>query len=184
MAIIRIDEHLLLRNYEIEDADRLFEAVDNSRQHLGPWLNWVAKTKKPEDSLEFIQQSKHQLHAQEGVALGVFYDDKIIGGVSMFEWQHETRNAQIGYWICAEYEGRGIVARSLEAFMAYLFDQIGLYKIEVHYVPANKRSAKVAEKLGFKVEGVLRQRFLRNGVIEDLVITGLLKSEWKNNMHK
>ncbi len=62
-------------------------------------------------------------------------------------------------------------------FIAYLFEKIGLNKIEIHFLPTNKPSAKVAERLGFKVEGIIRQSVMRNGKPEDMVITGLLRSE-------
>ena len=179
MATIQIDEHLLLRNYEIDDFQQLFDAINGSRQHLGAWLNWVGKTTRAEHSLEFIQESHRKLLDQELLALGIFYDGVIIGGVGMHDWSHDTRRAQIGYWISKEYEGRGIITRSLRAFITYLFGQIGLNKIEIHYVTANKRSAKVAERLGFRVEGVIRQSTIRNGMPDDLVVTGLLKSEWE-----
>ncbi len=130
--------------------------------------------------MEFIQQSQHQLHVQEALALGVFYDDIIIGGIGMHDWSHDTGRAQIGYWICKEYEGKGIIMRSLEGFIEYLFTITGLNKIEIHYVPANIRSAEVARKLGFRIEGIIRQSTIRNGMPEDIVVTGLLKSEWKN----
>jgi len=71
------------------------------------------------------------------------------------------------------------VTRSLEHFIEYLFVITGLNKIEIHYVPANKRSAEVAKRLGFRLEGVIRQSTMRNGMPEDTVVTGLLKNEWK-----
>lgn len=45
-------------------------------------------------------------------------------------------------------------------------------------MPGNKRSSALAERLGFKIEGVIRQSYFMNGRLEDLVITGLLKTEW------
>ncbi len=180
MATIRIDEHLLLRTYEIDDFQQLFDAINNSRQHLGPWLGWVARTTRAEHSFEFIQQAQQKVHAQEALSLGIFHEDVIIGGVGMHDWAHDTRRAQIGYWLCKDYEGQGIVTRALEAFIGYLFGQIGLNKIEIHYVTANKRSAKVAERLGFRLEGIIRQSTLRNGMPDDLAITGLLRNEWEN----
>jgi ribosomal-protein-serine acetyltransferase len=181
LATIQIDNHLLLRNYEIDDFQQLFDAINNSRSHLNPWLGWVAKTTRAEHSYEFIQLSQERLHAQEALTLGVFYNGEIIGGVGMHDWDHATRRAQIGYWICKGYEGQGIVTRSLRGFIGYLFGQVGLHKIEIHYVTANKRSAKVAEGLGFTLEGVIRQSTMRNGMIEDIAITGLLRQEWEKD---
>jgi len=179
MVSIHVNENIQLRSYTAKDAQPLFDAVSYSRQHLHPWLDWVDKTTKPEHSLQFIQQSIHQLNTQEGLTLGIFYDEKIIGGIGMHQWEHNLKRAQVGYWITKEYEGKGIMSVCLEKFADFLFYKTGLNKLEIHFVPANKRSAKLAERLGFKVEGVIRQGFIRNGMPEDLVITGLLKSEWQ-----
>ena len=181
MATINIDKHLLLRTYTTNDHTALFEAIDNSRQHLNPWLNWVAGTTRPEHSLEFIENAANQLREQKALALGIFYNGQVIGGIGMQEWSHNTKRAQIGYWICAGYEGRGIINKALTAFITYLFDKAGLNKIEIHYVASNTRSGNVAKKLGFRLEGVIRQAVLRNGTLEDLIITGMLKTEWSNN---
>jgi len=178
LVSITIDDKLRLRTYEVADAEELFEAVNNSRKHLNPWLDWVSKTTKTDHSLQFIRQSLHQQHTQEALALGIFENDKVIGGIGMHAWDQETKRAQIGYWISAEYEGKGIVTKSLLKFIEYLFDKIGLNKIEIHFLQANKRSAKVASKFGFRVEGIIRQSIMRNGMPHDVVIAGLLRDEW------
>lgn len=179
MVSITIDNELLLRTYREEDAAALFDAVNNSRAHLAPWLDWVAKTTKPEHSLQFIKQSLHEQHNQESLAMGIFYNGAIVGGIGMHKWDQPTRRAQIGYWLAKEHEGKGIVTRCAARLADHLFDVIGLNKIELHFVPANKRSAKVAERLGCRIEGIIRQSILRNGMPEDIVVTGLLKSERK-----
>jgi len=166
-----------VRSFEVGDAQELFAAIDGSRRHLNPWLNWVSKTVRPEQSLEFIQRSLQKAHDQEGLDLALVYKGKIVGGIGMHAWEHETRRAQIGYWISAEYEGKGIVAKSLSGFTGFLFEKIGLNKIEIHFVQANTRSARIAARLGFKIEGIIRQSVIRNGMPEDLVVAGLLKVE-------
>ena len=176
MIAIQIDEKILLRSYLPDDAPALFSAVNESRAHLNTWLSWVSKTTKLEHSQQFIEQSLQQ--NKESLALGIFYDHKLVGGIGMHNWDMEIKRAQIGYWISKGFEGQNIVHRSLCQFIRFLFDKTGLNKIEINFVPANKRSAQVANRLGFKVEGVIRQGVLRNGMLEDYVVTGLLKSEW------
>lgn len=177
MVSIIVDEHTRLRTYEAADAEELFTVINLSRRHLHNWLSWVDKTTKPEHTLQFIELAAQRQRNQEALALGIFYDDKIIGGVGMHNWDHDTKRAQVGYWICKEHEGKGIVTKSLLKFTEYLFHKVALNKIEIHFIPANKRSAKVAARLGFKTEGVIRQSTLRNGMPEDMVVTGLLKNE-------
>jgi len=180
MVSIVVDEHILLRTYTLEDASALFNAINASRSHLNPWLHWVGNTTRPEHSHQFIEQSLHQLNMQEALALGIFYDGVIIGGIGMHDWHQSTKRAQAGYWISKEYERKGIVTKCMDCFISFLFEKIGLNKIELHFVPANKRSAKVAERLGFKIEGIIRQSVIHNGMPEDMIVTGLLKGEWSN----
>jgi ribosomal-protein-serine acetyltransferase len=181
MVSIPVADGLLLRSYEPADATELFHAISESRVHLRKWLMWVDQTTKPEYCQQFIAQAQQQMHDQEGMALGIFEGDKIIGGIGMHHWEHVTKKAQIGYWISGQYEGKGIIHKSLSLFIGFLFNNVGLNKIEIHYDPANKRSAAVAKKLGFATEGYLRQSVLRNGRLEDMIVTGLLKSEWQSN---
>jgi len=180
MVSITVDDNIVLRTYTPDDAGELFSVINSNRAHLHPWLPWVDKTTKQEHSLQFIEQSLHELNMQQSLVLGIFYYNRIIGGIGMHDWHQPTKRAQAGYWISKDYEGRGIMTRCMTYFTGYLFDRIGLNKVELQFVPANKRSAKMAERLGFKIEGVIRQSTLRNGMPEDLVVAGLLKSERKN----
>jgi ribosomal-protein-serine acetyltransferase len=178
LAILQIDEHLMLRPYQSTDADLLFAAIDRERKHLGPWLGWVAHTTRPKHSLDFIELCQRQILDQQALPLGIFFKGEIVGGIGMHDWIQDTKCAQVGYWIAKEHEGKGIVARSVTALLDYLFVVVGINKAEIRFVVANNRSAALAHRLGFKTEGILRQSFTRNGMIEDLVVTGMLKSEW------
>jgi len=175
---ILVGDNVLLRSYSAEDAPLLFSAVDQNRAHLRAWLNWVDKTTKPEHSLLFIQQSIQEQNNQEGMALGIFHEQQVIGSIGMHKWDHQTKKANIGYWIAKDYEGKGLLFQCLIRFIDFLFKQLQLNKIEIHFIPTNKRSARVAERLHCKTEGVLRQSTLYNGRLEDIVITGLLRDEW------
>lgn len=179
MVTIPVTEELILRTYEADDAVALFDAIGRNRQHLGPWLDWVSRTTKPEHSLQFIKQSEQDVRHQQALAMGIFYKGQIIGGLGMHQWDHVVKKAQVGYWLSREHQGKGILAQCMQPFLSFLFDKLNLNKVEVHFVAANKRSAKVAERMGCRIEGVLRQGAMRNGVIEDVVIAGLLKNEWK-----
>lgn len=181
MITIKVDEQLSMRTLEAKDAQDLFAVVDKHRQHLRPWLNWVDRNTSVEHTLQFIHLTAQQQESQEGLVLGIVCEGKIIGEVGMHNWNHSLKKAQIGYWLSADHEGKSILYKCLSRFLDFLFDSVGLNKVEVHFVPQNKRSAKVAERLGCKVEGVLRHSYLRNGSLEDLVIAGLLRTEWQTN---
>ena len=179
MVSILIDNDILLRTYQLEDASNLFAAIDLSRKHLRAWLNWVDNTTKPEHTVQFLQQSIQQLNNQEGLALGIFYKQRIIGGIGMHHWDHNLKKAQLGYWISKEFEGKGIIHNCLKRFIDFLFDKVQLNKVEIHFIKQNDRSAHVAQRLGCQTEGIIRESFWHNGKLEDIIITGLLRKEWK-----
>lgn len=178
MISILIDDGLVLRTLQPEDAEELFKTVDASREHLRGWLPWVDSTQKPEHSLQFIQHSRASVQNQQGIALGIIYEGKIAGSMGMHSWDHHLKKAQLGYWVAKEHEGKGIVRRCMEGFISFLFDKVGLNKVEVQFMVSNKRSAAVAERVGFKVEGIIRHSYILNGKYHDLVLAGLLKEEW------
>jgi len=179
MVSILIDDELLLRTYQPDDAAALFNVISGSRAHLRTWLGWVDRTTKPEHSLQFIQQSLQDINTQQSLTLGIFRNREIIGGIGMHNWDQELKRAQIGYWLAKDFEGKGIIIRSARRFLDFLFQKLDLNKIELHFAVRNTRSAAVAQKLGAKTEGIVRAGCLINGIPEDLVITSILRSEWK-----
>src|ERR1043165_7142271 len=178
MTSILIDDDLLLRTYKPEDAPELFRCIDTSREHLRHFLNWVDHTVRVEHSLHFIQTSIAQQAAGEAMALGIFLQQErgLIGGIGMHHWHHDQKRAQIGYWIAKEYSGRGLMTRSAERFVDFLFRKVGLNKVDIHSLPHNGRSLDLADRLGAKFEGRIRQCYVSStGKLEDIVVTGILR---------
>lgn len=180
MITLPVNDEIQLRNFVVEDAQQLFALVNENRAHLRRWFAWVDETRQPKHSLDFIEQSLNWLQAREGFAWAILYNNQIIGSVGMMHWNHQLQRAQVGYWLVKEFEGKGIVNKSLVALLNYIFEQLAMNKVEIHFIPANTRSAAVASRLGAKTEGILRESYLLHGKLEDLVITGILKSEWLN----
>lgn len=179
MVSILVDQDIQLRSFTVEDAPVLFETIETSRSFLRPWMKWVDHTTRVDEVAQFIQGAQSRLHQQEGLELGIFRHQQILGGMGMHNWDHSTKKAQMGYWLRPAVEGEGLAYRCGLRFLQFLFEKPGLNKIEIHFMARNHRSAALAKRLGFQIEGVIRQSYLIHGQLEDIVITGLLKSEWK-----
>jgi ribosomal-protein-serine acetyltransferase len=181
MTSILIDDDLLLRTYKTEDAAELFRCVDTSRAHLRPFLNWVDHTTKAEHSLQFIQMSIAQQAAGEGMALGIFLQQEraLIGGIGLHHWHQDQKRAQIGYWISKDHAGKGLMTRCADRFVDFLFRKLGLNKVEIHSLPHNAPSLAIAHRLGAQMEGRIRQSYMSHGKLEDIVVLGILRTEWE-----
>jgi RimJ/RimL family protein N-acetyltransferase len=67
---------------------------------------------------------------------------------------------------------------ALQALIDYAFGPLGLNRIEADIDPRNSNSARSLERLGFRMEGVLRERWIVAGEVSDTGYYGLLRKEW------
>lgn len=85
----------------------------------------------------------------------------------------------LGYNIDAAHEGRGLMREALQALISFAFDDLNLHRIMANYMPRNRRSAALLERLGFVVEGNAKQYLRINDVWEEHVLTALTNQAWR-----
>jgi RimJ/RimL family protein N-acetyltransferase len=90
-----------------------------------------------------------------------------------------NRNCAIGLDIVAEHRGKGLAAKVYDWLLDYLFNQLNMHAVHLEVIESNARAQHVYEKLGFHVDGRLRERVFRNGKYEDSILMSLLRSEYK-----
>jgi ribosomal-protein-serine acetyltransferase len=171
-----LGEGVEVRVLETDDAPEVFALVDSERSRLREWMPWVDGTTSPEDTREFIEQSRAARHDREG--LGLYVDGRYAGGIGL-RVDVLQRNGEVGYWIGSAWEGRGVVTRACEAIIRLAFDELALHRVSISVAPGNARSRSIPERLGFKEEAVLREagRTDAQGFV-DLVVYGMLADEW------
>ena len=108
-------------------------------------------------------------------------EDKPIGSLGFYKWSPSASyQAEMGYDLDKEYWGKGIMKEAMEAVLDFGFQKMKLNRIEVFIMPRNRRSMRLVRRLGFKKEGVLRQRsFDEFGNFTDDALFSLLSSEWR-----
>lgn len=159
----------------------LLAVINGNREHLRAWLPWVDHMQTEDDIAAYIQQCRQQ-HAQ-GTDLGfvIFYQGLTVGRIGIHFINQHNRSGAIGYWIAKPQEGKGIITRACMALLSHCFLRLGLNRVEIRCGTANTRSAAVPQRLGFTIEGVLRQAEWVNGHFQDLAVYSLLKEEWERN---
>jgi ribosomal-protein-alanine N-acetyltransferase len=105
-------------------------------------------------------------------------DDAVIGTCTLFCLDLAHRRGELGYSLGRAHWGHGLMSEALSALIAFAFDTLGLHRIEADADPRNGRSIRTLERLGFRREGHLRERYHLNGEIQDALIFGLLRREW------
>ncbi len=168
-----------LRLLEERHARILFTAVECERERLRAWLPWVDATHTEEDTLSFIRSVLEQFAENRGFAAGIWTGSRLVGtiGVHRIDWLN--RRVEIGYWLGHEFEGRGIMADACRAVLTHLFDELELHRVEIRCAAGNVRSAALAGRLGFTLDGTLREAHWVNGQFHDLLVFGMLRQDWK-----
>jgi ribosomal-protein-alanine N-acetyltransferase len=103
----------------------------------------------------------------------------MIGDCGYNHFDFDNASAVIGYSLSREFWGRGVMTTCVNEMLRWGFEELDLNRIEATVNVENDRSARVLEKLGFRIEGRLREYRRRRGIFAaDSHIFGLLRREW------
>jgi len=87
-------------------------------------------------------------------------------------------HAELGYWLGVPYWNRGYCTEAANAVVDFGFTQLGLHRIQAHYLTRNAASGRVMQKLGMRSEGVSRHAVRKHDRFEDLELYAILADEW------
>lgn len=140
---------------------------------------------EPMESPDQARTLLNEIHAgfaarslfQWGVALRE--SDTVIGTCTVYRVDARNRRAEIGFALAREQWGKGLMREALAALLEYGFTTLDLHRVEADVDPENAASLRLLERLGFRREGYLRERWLVGGEVHDSVILGLLRQEWR-----
>jgi RimJ/RimL family protein N-acetyltransferase len=105
-------------------------------------------------------------------------DDRVVGTVTLFAVEPANRRGEVGFALGRAAWGQGLMREALAALLDFAFDRLALHRLEADVDPRNARSLAVLERLGFRREGLLRERHHVAGEVQDSVMLGLLAPEW------
>jgi ribosomal-protein-serine acetyltransferase len=166
-----------LRVLDEADAEELHRLVDANRRYLAPRMPWASEQTR-EAALEFIRLTRRQVKENKGFQVAIVCDDQIIGVAGFHHVESTHRSGTIGYWLDEQHQGRGIMTRAVRALIDHAFRDWGLNRVEIRAATDNRRSRAIPERLGFREEGVLREAERIGDRYNDLVVYGMLASEW------
>lgn len=155
-------KRLVIRCKNPSDAPLLAAAIEESLDHLRPWMPWTRREPLPMgERIELLRRFRGQFDLDQDYVYGIFNQDetRVLGGTGLHT--HLGKEArEIGYWIHVDYINRGLATESTAALTKVAFEVDSVRWVEIHCGPENIRSAAIPEKLGFTHEATLRQRMV------------------------
>jgi ribosomal-protein-serine acetyltransferase len=172
-----LGDGLVLAESVVADAEEAYAVVIAERDRLREWLPWVDGMTTVEVEREFLSGVEEANRAGVGVHATIRQDGRFAGfaGLRIDLLRH---GAEIGYWLAGEFEGRGIMTRTVAAMVDVAVGPLGLHRIELLAATGNLRSRAVAERLGMALEGVRRDaEELATGFV-DLAMYAVIAPDW------
>jgi [ribosomal protein S5]-alanine N-acetyltransferase len=170
---------LKIRPLGKRDADALFEIKSDPEVTT----KYCLEPDKSIDETRIWVDKRLEDYAKRDVTYWVFVlknGDRTIGGCCFWNFDPTLRCAEIGYELHRAYWNKGFTSEALPAILTYGFTDMDLHRIEALPLAFNGPSVKLLIKLGFKLEGTIRERVFFRGRFVDQLIFGLLKDEWIN----
>ena len=174
-------ERVVLRAYEGADAAALREAVEESREHLRPWMPFWNAHRTLEESIEFCAESRAAFTTRDHLfyAMRRREDGRYLGGPGLRGIRWDVPRLEIGYWIRASEEGKGYVTEAVRLLARAAFEVLGANRLEIRCDPRNVRSVRVAERAGFPLECTMRSEARANdGSLRDTRVYAMLPEDW------
>lgn len=173
-----------LRSYRPGDGEMLAAAKSTSYDHLQEFMDWATEVVNPhlEEQRARTLRGKYLLSVDFTLAIVSPEGDRLMGGCG-YHLRHggaHSKCAEVGMWIAAEEAGKGLGTRVLEELLAWGFTEWPWRRLVWRCDARNLASARLAEKVGMKKEGVSRQeRVDHHGVVVDMVTYSILREEWE-----
>ncbi|MFV0488961.1 MAG: ribosomal protein S5-alanine N-acetyltransferase [Vibrio fluvialis] len=181
--VFKTDGEIILRTAEFDDAARISNYFTINRDYLKPW-----EPKREEAFFSELgwQQRLIKLSELHKMALGFYLlimdadSDEMLGTISFSNISRFPFYAcNVGYSLAEQAQGKQIMTRALKMACDYMFNEQNLHRVMASYMPHNKRSEAVLQRLGFVHEGQAKDYLLIDGQWQDHNLTSLVNPNWK-----
>lgn len=171
-----VTDRLRIRPLSEEDLPALF-ALFSDPEVVRYWE--LPLMREPADAVRFLEAVREGLASRTLLEWGVTEaaGGPVIGTVAFSGWIPAHRRAEVGFALRRDRWGRGLASEALRALLRFGFEEMGLHRVEADVDPRNEASLRCLERLGFRREGYLRERYFVQGEIQDTVLLGLLRSD-------
>ncbi|RLQ93117.1 GNAT family N-acetyltransferase [Falsibacillus albus] len=151
-------ERLIIRMPLPGDGRAIHEAIESSQPELKAWMQFAQSTQSVEDVEANIRESHLKFLKREDLRLLVFLKEtgQFVASTGLHRIDWSIPKFEIGYWIDSRHSGKGYMLESVQGITKFAFDELNARRLEIRCDPNNVRSRNIPEKLGFTLEGILK----------------------------
>ena len=143
---------MVLERWRESDAEAFATAVEESAEHLAPWVAWMAAEPLSLDQRRAILAEREREWLDGGdVALAVIVEGHVAGGCGLH--RREPGTLEIGYWIHPSFLRRGLATAASALLTDAAFAITAIDHVEIHHDKANVASGGIPRRLGFEFVG-------------------------------
>ena len=175
-------EHLLLRNFDVDDWRGVHEWCSDPevmRYMLAgdPWTE--------EQSRAYVDHAMTAAEAdprtEYSLAIALRSTGEVIGGCRLSLGPFGPQEAGIGFGLTRRRWGQGLGTEAVQLLLEFGFGELRLHRIHADTLAVNEAAIRVLEKSGMRQEGCFRQRLQVEGEWLDTLAFAILKREWEQN---
>jgi ribosomal-protein-serine acetyltransferase len=175
-----LTDRLELRAYTESDAPAIIEAIEESRRELTEWMIWAPRMRTIDDARSFIRQTVELRADGADFSFGIFLREsgRYLGGTGFHRPNWVGPAIEIGYWMRTSEVGKGYVREAVTGLTRLGFGELGMKRMVITCASTNTRSRRVAEAVGYQLEGKLRNADrLPNGELRDTLVFSLIDTD-------
>lgn len=174
-------ERLLIRCPMPGDGPKDYAAIAESLEELKPWMPWTRQELSVEVQEENMRRARVAFLQRSDLRLLLFLKgtETLVGSSGLHRIDWAVPKFEIGYWIRTSFTRQGYATEAVQGIMVFAFETLGAQRVEIRCASENRPSARVAERVGFRLEGELRNTEVdAQGKPRNVLVFSMIREEY------
>jgi RimJ/RimL family protein N-acetyltransferase len=151
-------ERLVIRMPKPGDGQAVFDAINASIEELKPWMPFAQNEQSAQDVELNIREAYIKFLKREDLRLLVFLKEtgELVASTGLHRIDWSLPKFEIGYWIDSRFSGKGYMTEAVNRITDFAFHELKARRVEIRCDVKNKKSRAIPERLGYSLEGILK----------------------------
>lgn len=176
--ILQVAPGIKLMPVAVSDANALAGLIARNVTHLQTFMPKVVGLGTTAAATAYLAAVIEKRELDQVLEWHIVQNGILCGAIRLNHIELACSKTSIGYYVGADYQGKGLATACARTAIAYAFEHLGFNRIELRCATGNRASQRVAEHLGFSWEGLLRQAEFVNSEYLDHFVYSMLREEF------